>query len=102
MNLPENAPEYLWALAIVAPALSAYMTARLSRSVQQVRHQVENTHDTNLRDDLDLMHRDIRGISEDVREIRKDIQDIRREQNGFERSVKDFVRRVHPDEPLIL
>ncbi|WP_280395571.1 DUF2746 domain-containing protein [Nocardia brasiliensis] len=109
VSVPESASEYLFVLAILASVAVAWITNRgqrqQRRDLAEVRNQVTNTHDTNLRDDLDEMHRDIRGLRQDVgelrgevREVRGQVRDSREQQSEFESGVRAFVRRTHPGE----
>lgn len=36
--------------------------------IEEVRHQVQNSHRTNLRDDLDRLHADVTDLKQDLRE----------------------------------
>lgn len=50
---------------------------RVNAHVEETRHEVKNSHKTNLRDDLDLMHSDIKAIAEVQRAQGADIIGIR-------------------------
>lgn len=95
--------------AVVGPAAIAILGAKLNRKVNHLRadakatrEQVENTHETNLRDDNDDKHAElvalvnavidtqksqgveIGGIRSELRAVRKDVSDLRGEL-GIER-----------------
>lgn len=57
MTLPDGAPVWLWSLFVLAPVLVAligYWGGRKGRKdLKEVKEHVANTHETNLRDDLD-------------------------------------------------
>jgi len=61
-NLVEEAQPSLRASIHALHAKDEETTAILN----EVREQVSNTHSTNLRDDLDRLHHDVRGIREDL------------------------------------
>ncbi|MGW6624196.1 DUF2746 domain-containing protein [Nocardia sp. NPDC055002] len=105
VNLPANAPEYLWIIAILAPIVGSWVTIRINRkqntTLDRVDSQVSNTHSTNLRDDIDEMHKDVKEVVKDVRSLRGEVRDIRDDQHNFEVEVRAFARRVHPEEVLL-
>jgi len=70
-------------VGLLGTIVSIILQARLSGKVRRVREQVENDHardptkTTNLRDDLDEKHaelrKDIGGLRGDIRQIRQDL-----------------------------
>lgn len=56
-SLPESAPLWLWVLVVLAPVLVAligYWGGRKNRAdIKEVKEHVANTHQTNLREDID-------------------------------------------------
>ena len=81
MNLPNDAADYLYVLAILAPVLSAWVTSKWSKrvtaevrgsrdEVREVRDQVVNDHSTNMRNDLDKIHE----VQEEIKALAFDIQ----------------------------
>lgn len=102
MNLPADAPVYIVLVALLVPVITTWITARgqkrQSGAIEEVREQVANTHTTNLREDLDLIHADVRGIRTDVRDLRDEVRDVRHRQSEFESGVRDHARRVCPDQ----
>ncbi|MGW1740043.1 DUF2746 domain-containing protein [Nocardia sp. NPDC001965] len=92
MNLPVDAPQYLVVLAILAPILGTWITARGQRRqngvIAEVREQVANTHTTNLREDLDAIHEDVRGIRTDVRDVRGEVREVRTRVSDVETTVR--------------
>ncbi|WP_431941687.1 DUF2746 domain-containing protein [Nocardia grenadensis] len=82
MNLPSDAPQYLWVLAIIAPIVGTWITTRMHReqkgTLAEVKEQVANTHSTNLREDIDK-------IAESVEQINTRLD--RLEKNALQRLV---------------
>lgn len=85
---PEGTPWWAWLLAVILLAVISAASSRLAtrplhREVTQVRTQVQNSHETNLRDDIDEMRKEIRAGFEETREdiggIRSEIRTERRE-----------------------
>lgn len=69
MSLPEGAPVWLWCLFVLAPVLVAligYVGGRKNRQdIKEVKEHVANTHNTNLREDIDKIidgMRDIKAV----------------------------------------
>jgi archaellum component FlaC len=65
-------------------AVGGVLAAIFGRQLGRIRRQVENSHSTNLRDDIDNQHREVmgqlgrvadrlEGTASDIRGIRKDI-----------------------------
>ena len=96
MNLPADAPQYLWVLVIIAPIVGTWITTRGQRRqdgvIAEVREQVANTHTTNLREDLDAIHADVRGIRTDVQDLRAEVRDVRGRTYDVEVSLRDHLR----------
>jgi hypothetical protein len=71
-TLPESAPLWLWVLFIVTPVLVALITywgGRKNRAdIKEVREHVANTHQTNLREDIDKI---ISGMT-DIKSVQFD------------------------------
>lgn len=70
---------------------------------QAARHQVQNSHATNLRDDLDRMHEDVRQVLEVVRShgyelghLRSDLQQERTERQQLADRLAEVVKRTVP------
>ncbi|MET9861952.1 DUF2746 domain-containing protein [Streptomyces smyrnaeus] len=64
----------------------------------EARDQVSNTHTTNLRDDMDRMHEDVREVlsvlsqhGTEIREIRSEIRQERRERLSVSERLDDHV-----------
>ena len=102
MTLPDGASDYLIVLAILSPVFVAWITTRGQKKsrgdIEQVREHVVNSHSTNLRDDLDAIHRDIRGIRTDVGDLRDETREIRTYMTDFETVVRAFMRLNGPHE----
>jgi len=117
---PEGTPAYVWLLAIIIPtvttALAGVVVALLNRPVRrtlkivaadarEARQQTANTHDTNLRDDLDAMRSDIgevrrstgvvrrelRGVRRDVGSLQEDVAEVREEQRSVRRRLDEHL-----------
>lgn len=81
---PDGTPAWMWLLAVLAVtvivAVTNYLTSRSQRAdLREVKEQVANTHDTNLRHDVDKL---INGVSELIdqgRQTSKDIGGLREE-----------------------
>jgi len=90
--LPDNAPDYLWVLAILVSGFGTWYTTKVQKQqggvVQEVHEQVTNTHSTNLRDDLDRIHKDILLIRGEVTELHAAVSDLR----GRQYDLEDIVR----------
>lgn len=96
-SLPSGTPVYLIILSIASSITVAFINSRGNRVMRVIRHQVENTHTTNLREDLDEIHNDVRGIRQDIGELRGQLREVREETHEFESDVRDFARRTHPE-----
>lgn len=73
MSIPEDAPSWV-VLAVVlistlGTVITGWLTARQGTTLKRVDAQVSNTHETNLRDDLDQIHASIRCLSAKVDSI---------------------------------
>ena len=89
--------------SIVGPVMVTYVNQRLGRQIkaqgliqERIRHQVENSHKTNFRDDLDSfrgevqqgfnhmrgeitnVRSDVAGVHSDILSIRKDVTELRK------------------------
>ncbi|WP_425298240.1 DUF2746 domain-containing protein [Nocardia abscessus] len=93
VTLPEGAPEYLWVLALLVSGFGTWYQIRSNRqqsgTLQRVDEQVSNTHPTNLRDDLDAIHADIRLVHADLRDLRDEVRADRSHAYDFEREVRE-------------
>src|SRR5690606_26804723 len=95
MTLPADAPEYLSVLFMLFTLAGTWLQNRPQRqalerqgaAIEQVRDQVQNTHTTNLREDLDEIHKDVRGIRRDVGDLRSEVRSIRSDQRDLEERV---------------
>jgi putative NADH-flavin reductase len=70
---------------------------------EAARFQVQNSHETNLRDDLDQMHDDVRQILEvsrshgyELGHLRRDLQQERAERSALSDRVTDLAKRLPP------
>lgn len=104
---------------VIGPVIILWVSTRLGRRIkmqgiatEQIRYQVENSHKTNIRDDMDVIltevqagftnvrgeissvrgdlagvHGDIRGLREDVTELRKTDSQNSREISELQKSV---------------
>jgi hypothetical protein len=98
--------EAVWVVlisAVVGPSLVAVINVRLGKQIkaqgavtERIRHQVENSHQTNFRDDLDSFRGEVRagfthmrgeitnvradvaGVHSDILSIRTDVTELRR------------------------
>lgn len=83
---------------------------KIDAKTEAIHEQTVNTHDTNMRDDLDEIRdmvkaisdrqvdqtRDIRGIRADVGELRGADRTARAEHDDLVRRLNAFIRREHP------
>ncbi|QIS16507.1 DUF2746 domain-containing protein [Nocardia arthritidis] len=117
-SLPEGAADYVVALWVLVPVFMAAIAAWTNQRVRtdqkkhgedlkEVKEQVTNSHNSNLRDDLDEIAKEVRGVRQDiaelraeVRDLRGQVRDIRQESTDFEHDVREVLRRTHPDEVL--
>lgn len=108
----EIATALIAAVAVVGAAVVGIWGKRLDTRIEKfdhvlerVRGQVENSHDTNLRDELDARHKETRrwfdGIRTDVNETRLDLGGIRSElrllrsrDDGLDERVQDVEKDV--------
>ncbi|MFE7717475.1 DUF2746 domain-containing protein [Nocardia rhizosphaerihabitans] len=117
--IPAGASQPVIIIGIIATVLMTYLDKRsqraereqqkVEREAQQadlsvVKEQVSNTHSTNLREDMDAIHEEIRGFRrehrEDISEVRDHLRASDTRQRSFETSVHAFVKRTHPEEAL--
>jgi len=121
----ENLPIWAWLLgllvtSVIGPALVAKVNNRKIRAeaastrddVAEIRNQVANTHDSNLRDDLDAkfeemgskfaavqsglegVREDLGGIHSETRDLRKDVAGIRTDARQDRRSIAELRAEV--------
>lgn len=77
---PEIQTALISAAGAVAVAVVGVVGLRWQgRHLKEVRHQVANSHETNLRDDLDGMRDDIRLVLEGQKQFAKDLGHEREE-----------------------
>ncbi|AXK86602.1 DUF2746 domain-containing protein [Streptomyces sp. NPDC014724] len=96
IDIPAGAPGWLAALMIVAYVVSQWLQTRGLRASQEeqkqtiteVHEQVANTHDTNLRDDLD-------AIRDEFRDFRDEHRDFRDEYRKDMASIREHLRDTH-------
>ena len=83
---------------------------KIDAKTEAIHEQTVNTHDTNMRDDLDEIRdmvkvisarqidqgRDIRGLRTDVGELRGEDHDARAAHDDLVRRLNAFIRREHP------
>lgn len=83
---------------------------KIDAKTEAIHEQTVNTHDTNMRDDLDEIRdmvkvisarqidqgRDIRGLRTDVGELRGEDRDARAAHDDLVRRLNAFIRREHP------
>lgn len=88
---PDGTPWWAWLLGLlVAVALPAIAVALIQQGkrVSAIKEQVQNTHETNLRDDVDALSKlvrdglqavrdDVGGLHSETRDLRKDVTGIR-------------------------
>lgn len=99
---PEGTPWWAWLLAVGIVALLGMLGLvlaawiRSGRRLKRVDHQVSNEHDTNLRDDVDLIlgalerveggqkrhDSEIRGLRHDIRQDRDDVHQVSERLDG--------------------
>ena len=95
-----TAPEVIAALTAVVVGVLPYVLARIKKATEETRHQVTNTHKTNLRDDIDANKRIILSGQNDTRtglgQILGELEDFKRvrDQQATEaRERASFIRR---------
>lgn len=121
---PANTPWWAWllglAIVFAVPATMTYLAQkRTRRDLSEIKDQVKNTHETNLREDLDLkfaelgtalggvksdlasvrddiggLHSETRDLRKDVTGIRTDAREDRRKQRDTEQSLDDHLKDV--------
>lgn len=69
---------------------TAETVASTAAATEQVREQVQNSHATNLRHDLDAIHTSIRGVQSDLTDVRDDQRVLHRDVRGIHRDVSDL------------
>ena len=88
----------IWIGLVVIAAATAptYFSHKNSKTLNEVKHQVQNAHSTNLRDDLDRAISAIEALAHDVTALRHDLhaeRDSRKSQVDDLRSDVDRMRR---------
>lgn len=63
----------------------------------EARNQTANTHDTNLRDDIDAMRREVAGVKSDVSEVHDELRGVRRDINGLRQDDGEIRRQMRID-----
>lgn len=81
---PEGTPGWMWLLAVLAVtgivAVTNFLTNRSQRAdLREVKEQVANTHDTNLRHDVDRLINGVGELIDQGRQTSKDIGGLREE-----------------------
>lgn len=97
-----NHPAALAALQyLVSPAILLVLGWILNRKINTVRddtsatrYQVQNSHETNLREDLDAIREDIGHVHGEVREARRDIGGLREDDTQQRRDIRSLTGRV--------
>ncbi|MFE2997936.1 DUF2746 domain-containing protein [Nocardia sp. NPDC059246] len=112
--LPDGVSDYVLALQVLSPVFMAivagwvtWLKRKHGQDLAEVKDQVKNTHKTNLREDMDAIHNEIREMRQENRqdnaELRTEVRELRAENRDFrdfETEVRALVRRVHPEESL--
>ena len=79
MNTIPNPDDWRDVFAIILVALiglaTSWITLRNTKTLGEVKAQVVNKHDTNLRDDLDQVIRAVDGLTVEMQRLRKDQSD---------------------------
>lgn len=60
---------------------------RIGADAKEARNQTANTHETNLRDDLDDLHAGVREVTRQVREVYEDLQSVHGDVRGIRRDI---------------
>jgi archaellum component FlaC len=85
-------------------AVGGILAAILGRQLGRIRKQVENSHSTNLRDDMDSQHREVmgqlgrvadrlEGTASDIRGIRKDIGRLESKDDRLAKQIHDLEQK---------
>lgn len=99
ITLPEGTPWYGWVTVLAVAALVALTpviistvrkTSRTEQTVNSVHDQVANTHDTNLREDIDALRDAIREGLAPIAGIRADVQEVKA-QSAITATAVDFL-----------
>lgn len=77
----------LGTISTAASGVLIALVARQHKTVERVREQVENSHGTILRDDVDEIRAAVEGVADDLRGLRKDVGRLDR------RNIEDGVDR---------
>ena len=82
--------------ALVAALVSVMVPKlhRQGRDMKTIREQVQNSHGTNLRDDLDFVRDLVLGVHEELKDMRTDIAWERRERADLTRRVELVEEKV--------
>lgn len=85
------------ALALIGAAgVPAWINSRrhkgLSAQLGEVKEQVVNNHTSNLRDDIDIIHREIRGVREDVAQLRGEVRDEREARIDADNALNEHIK----------
>lgn len=75
---PEGTPWWVWLIAVMVPAMAAIAVAQIQqrRRVDTVVEQVKNTHDTNLRADLDEAKAQATLAKESAHRVERLVEDL--------------------------
>jgi len=80
---------FLW---VVVPAFFTYLTVRVRRDVKDVKDQVKNTHDSNLREDLDDVGQKAASAEKHAADARTNSQLALEAVNRVTRLIEDMLR----------
>lgn len=82
------------ALLIAVVSKQRHETKKTNKTIERVRDQVENSHGTNMRDDLDVIRNEIRAMASVQRSTASDVRGIRSDFGRLDRrSIEGDVER---------
>lgn len=73
----------------------AELLRRQAGAIAEVRNQVSNDHSTNLREDVDALHEDVREVLTAVRELREDLSFERAERRDVSKRLDHHIEQTH-------
>jgi hypothetical protein len=86
---------------MITLAVTELRTWRQNRQISQIKHQVQNSHETNLRDDVDRVLAGVETLvegqrqhSQEISGLREEVRTERLERIDVERRLDDHVRSL--------
>lgn len=70
---------------------------QIGADAAEARNQTANTHDTNLRDDIDSMRRELGGVKDDIAGVHAELRGVRKDINGLRDDDGEIRRQMRID-----